>query len=967
MELIKHLNIGTPLIWVQTPDTLDIPDIVINNTNREIYSVSVTKGVQVWDRTFGTWMRWLTETDHKEWGPVGDIASVLIRKLKAGGDEAVALVYLPERPAAELAMVLLEVQRSFYDAYRSNDAEKLPVQVVFISSDVAVPPEVANYTRVTTLEPPGPEEIMAMAIDFASKDESIAARLDAEGAYPAIIKATTGLSRSGIINAMSLSVNTHGTLDASWLDEHRRALIKSSTALEILRPTAGLDTIGGLTNLKHLIEGSAAVWRAQLDNPGEMTVKPLQRLLLAGVPGCMTGDTLILTDQGILRYDKLYEGNTTALQVVGQTGKPTEVEALYDRGVHPTVTVKAAGHEVTVTPWHPILTLGRDGSYIWKKAEEITNADRIAIFRGTELWGDKTSIEVDMTGAPNTYRKKVNVPRERPEIPTEMTVELAELLGMIIADGDISDNRFRIHNRRAGIYDRLEHLIESSFKIKPHRSRTLNTLSTEVNSRLVSWWLGKIGMKRGSLNKRVPDCVAQAPRHIVQAFLRGLFNDSNCAPQAYNFKFSSVSKQVSDFVSTALLNMGIVCTRSIDHSDGRAIGREPNPCYVVSVTNSQEAENLLRNITFNREDIREGVEAKTQKPYNPNLDTLYIPDLLRELVGVSNREDRRALYGKAIASNYGKNGRSVGYCKLAIFHELATDSPAKTRVSELLNDNIFWAPVQSVDNAGKQQVYDMTVPEGNAYVANGILNHNTGKSAICKATAATLGMDLVKFGVTQMMNKFIGNSEANMRNAWRFVNAAAPIVCWVDELGRDLSGSHSSNDSGTTDRVHGEFLTGLQELSDGVFLMAAANEIRGLPPEMLRAGRFDHIVFVGFPTSQERAEIWQIYLRGFEGDFNLGQLVEATRLWTGAEIESIVEKAKFMHTINADKPFNNATLLEAINNEQNLIWNRKRGEIIEMYRHADTNFEWASPEQHAYAKKLLSSLNQAPGRAQSYA
>jgi len=160
-----------------------------------------------------------------------------------------------------------------------------------------------------------------------------------------------------------------------------------------------------------------------------------------------------------------------------------------------------------------------------------------------------------------------------------------------------------------------------------------------------------------------------------------------------------------------------------------------------------------------------------------------------------------------------------------------------------------------------------------------------GKSALCKATANYLGIRLARTGVSHQMSKWIGESERNMRQTLASIFAMSPICLWVDELGRDLSGSGSSNDGGTTDRVHGEFLTGLQEMPDNVYLMAAANRVDGLPPEMLRQGRFDEILFVGFPSQNERARIFEIYLKEDSTKFDINQLAIMSEGFTGAEIE----------------------------------------------------------------------------------
>lgn len=230
----------------------------------------------------------------------------------------------------------------------------------------------------------------------------------------------------------------------------------------------------------------------------------------------------------------------------------------------------------------------------------------------------------------------------------------------------------------------------------------------------------------------------------------------------------------------------------------------------------------------------------------------------------------------------------------------------------------------------------------------------SGKSFLCEAVASELGFELAKFGVSSMMTKWIGESERNMRMAFRQVRSMAPIVCWVDELGRDLSGSGVSNDGGTTDRVHGEFLTGLQELPDTVLFMAAANRISGLPPEMLRADRFDKIMFVGFPTAAERADIFKVHLGERAGEFDLEELAGATTTFTGAEIKSLIIETRSKISPVEQRQITTADIVSRAPQQRNRVWLRHRAEMVDMYQRALIEFEWASTAQQGEAAQYIS-------------
>jgi AAA+ superfamily predicted ATPase len=243
-----------------------------------------------------------------------------------------------------------------------------------------------------------------------------------------------------------------------------------------------------------------------------------------------------------------------------------------------------------------------------------------------------------------------------------------------------------------------------------------------------------------------------------------------------------------------------------------------------------------------------------------------------------------------------------------------------------------------------------------------------GKSLVCEATANMLGLDLARGGVSSAMSKWLGESEANMRRMFASLKAMKPIVFWIDELGRDLSGGGTSNDSGTTDRVHGEFLTNLQELPDEIFLIAAANRIDGLPPEMLRADRFDKIMFVGFPTAEERTEIFSIHLGAKAKEFDTVKLAEATPQFTGAEIKSLIKEVRFnVFSDDNRRPINTEDLLRHIPQVKGRIWVNRRPAIIEMYERAKSEWDWASSGQKEESDALLLQARSSFAPVASYA
>jgi SpoVK/Ycf46/Vps4 family AAA+-type ATPase len=168
-----------------------------------------------------------------------------------------------------------------------------------------------------------------------------------------------------------------------------------------------------------------------------------------------------------------------------------------------------------------------------------------------------------------------------------------------------------------------------------------------------------------------------------------------------------------------------------------------------------------------------------------------------------------------------------------------------------------------------------------------------GKSLTAKAVASQWNLPLLRLDMGRIFSGLVGSSEENMRKAMSIAESIAPAILWVDELEKGLSGisASASMDGGVTARVFGSFLTWLQEKTAPVFVVATANSIDGLPPELLRKGRFDEIFFIDLPDETERAQIFDIHIKrsGRQGDgFDTIVLARQAELFSGAEIEQAV-------------------------------------------------------------------------------
>ncbi|MDZ4857536.1 MAG: AAA family ATPase [Candidatus Hydrogenedentes bacterium] len=171
-----------------------------------------------------------------------------------------------------------------------------------------------------------------------------------------------------------------------------------------------------------------------------------------------------------------------------------------------------------------------------------------------------------------------------------------------------------------------------------------------------------------------------------------------------------------------------------------------------------------------------------------------------------------------------------------------------------------------------------------------------GKSLAAKTISAAWRLPLLRMDMSMIFQSYIGSSEQNMRKALHIAESVAPVILWVDEIEKAFAGvaGSGSGDSGTTARVVGTFLTWLQEKTAPVFLVATANDVQGLPPELLRKGRFDEVFFVDLPGEFERAEIFAIHLAKMKRNpsvFDVTNLAKASEGYSGAEVEQAIVSA----------------------------------------------------------------------------
>lgn len=231
-----------------------------------------------------------------------------------------------------------------------------------------------------------------------------------------------------------------------------------------------------------------------------------------------------------------------------------------------------------------------------------------------------------------------------------------------------------------------------------------------------------------------------------------------------------------------------------------------------------------------------------------------------------------------------------------------------------------WLARAKVGFSPQAQALNLPSPKGILIV--GI--QGCGKSLAAKTIAKEWKLPLLKLDAGRLYDKFVGESEKNFHRVVALAESMSPAILWIDEIEKSF-GQGGDGDGGISQRLFGSFLTWLQEKSKEVFVIATANDLSKIPPELLRKGRFDEIFFVDLPSAQERAAILTIHLKFHcqnPGEFDLPMLVKATSGYSGAEIQQAIITALY-NALYLKQPLTTALLLEEIKSTIPLSVSRK--------------------------------------------
>jgi hypothetical protein len=297
------------------------------------------------------------------------------------------------------------------------------------------------------------------------------------------------------------------------------------------------------------------------------------------------------------------------------------------------------------------------------------------------------------------------------------------------------------------------------------------------------------------------------------------------------------------------------------------------------------------------EEIEDVFKHLSQSPnFKTNLTPLGREKIIQAALGLTSQQAQR-VFSKAYVSAGVMDDRGIDQVteqKKQIIRESealeyypVTEIPSNVGGLGILKE---WLSLRERAFSQEARNYGLPPPKGIALI--GI--PGTGKSLTAKMIGGLWRMPLLRLDVGALFGSLVGESEERARRALQLAETVAPCIMWIDEIEKALA--HGGLDSGTSTRVFASILTWMQEKTAPVFVVATANDISSIPPELLRKGRFDEIFFLDLPTLEERKEIFTIHLKKHRRevqDYNLDLLAARSEGYVGSEIEQAIIEAMY--------------------------------------------------------------------------
>jgi len=514
-------------------------------------------------------------------------------------------------------------------------------------------------------------------------------------------------------------------------------------------------------NVQHLTEAEYLRWLYEEGrcNISEVTPGQERRNLILPIGRrsgkCVVGDTLLLTNEGVRQirdYDTIDsyldfpdEDHYPLVLTVAQEGAQVRSESSYFyRGGHRDIVRMrtACGFEIAGTPNHRIKVMGADGKIQWRRLDELQINDQVAVHRNTDLWASDYVNTTELAQSANQRGRK-NL-----ELPAKLDEEWGLLLGLLAGDGNWpSKNTISMTVEHEELWEKASTLFA---KLLGEPSRvmdklTANTGALQFYSVAARFFLHGLGFDWNCdrYNKRIPHTIMRSPRPVVQAFLRGLFETGGGVEAGgKTVSFSTASSELAREVQVLLLNLGIVSRRKSKWN-----AKTKRDYYVVSVRGLRSRTLFAERVGFMSHKKMDPLCESIHVASREGGDTESIPhqrEWCRRLLESTPKGHKSTGKGWQRSKLRDKLGNSIkpsakdemSYPRWeqarVVACEVGADPDLIAHFDAIAEADYFYDPVVSLAE-DEATVYDLCVPDGASFVANGLTNHNTMISACIAA------------------------------------------------------------------------------------------------------------------------------------------------------------------------------------------------------------------------------------------
>lgn len=366
---------------------------------------------------------------------------------------------------------------------------------------------------------------------------------------------------------------------------------------------------------------------------------------------------------------------------------------------------------------------------------------------------------------------------------------------------------------------------------------------------------------------------------------------------SYQENTNYILTDLSDIESSTLLSRYLLdITERIETKSG----------VIILITNTPIWPNLQRigisiDLNYpNEEEILETIK-NTIKPYQNSINITWNEEdyhlASSYLQGLSEMEIKNIISSIIVKGSVTKEDlKELKYAKQNLFSEIAgleaINIDDEFEIAGLDNlKNWLYEKKKLMDPDMKEELKKRGIPSPKGILLTGV--PGCGKSLCSKATASIFNIPLYRLDLATVQGEYVGQSERQLKEALDTAEYVSPCVLWIDEIEKGLKEGNSN----VTSKMIGQFLFWLQECQKPVFVIASANNIDALPPELIRKGRFDEIFFVDLPTKKERQELLKLYCRKYLniniGENLLNRLVEITEGFASSDIEATIRSITY--------------------------------------------------------------------------